>query len=305
MIDFHRLILGDAVRNAAFTEALKRTIRPGESIVADIGSGTGYLSFVASRLGAKQCHLYEQDAGLLRLSKEIARKNGIENCVFHGGHSTAAKKPAQADIVISETLGNYALEENILETLRDARRFLKPRGTMIPQQLTQWIAPIIDGRLHAELNVWSDLRFDFGPAKDVCFSNIYVRTVRPSDLSPDLPPQAWDRIDFRKAEDSVREAELAWKAPNDACIFGFAVWWECELLPDLTLSTAPWAPRTHWEQVYLPLPDPLSLKKGETLQCAIRSDTRYEVKVHVRWEASMVAVSGKRRVRVVGDMAKG
>ncbi len=53
MIEFHRLLLGDKARNDAFTKALTQVIKPGKSIVADIGSGTGYLSFIASKLGAK------------------------------------------------------------------------------------------------------------------------------------------------------------------------------------------------------------------------------------------------------------
>ena len=110
MIDYHRRILGDRIRNQAFAEALRRAIVPGASIVADIGSGTGYLAFLAARLGAKECHLYEQDPGLLALSKDIARKSEIKNCVFHAGYSTDVRRPPRADIVVSETLGNYALD---------------------------------------------------------------------------------------------------------------------------------------------------------------------------------------------------
>jgi predicted RNA methylase len=37
-----------------------------------------------------------------------------------------------ADIVISETLGAFALEENIIENMREGKRVLKPKGTLIP-----------------------------------------------------------------------------------------------------------------------------------------------------------------------------
>ena len=60
-------------------------------------------------------------------------------------------KPPKADIVVSETLGNYALEENLLETLVDARRWLKKGGVLIPGRLRQYAAPVIASRLQAEL----------------------------------------------------------------------------------------------------------------------------------------------------------
>ena len=75
MIEFQRLILGDRVRNEAFAKALARTIVRGRSTVADLGSGTGFLAFLARRLGAKRCWLYEVSE-LLDLSKELAKRNG-------------------------------------------------------------------------------------------------------------------------------------------------------------------------------------------------------------------------------------
>src|SRR6185436_20244813 len=69
-IELHRKLLGDAVRNAALADALKRTIKPGMT-VADLGAGTGFLSFLARRLGASQCHLYEYTA-TLELAQQLA-----------------------------------------------------------------------------------------------------------------------------------------------------------------------------------------------------------------------------------------
>src|SRR3989338_510517 len=112
MIEFQRLLLGDAIRNGAFHRALKAAIVPGKTTVADIGSGTGYLSFLAEKLGAKECFLYEV-SDLLDLSKALAKQNGIKRCHFFKTHSTEVKNPPKVDLIVSETLGNYALEENI------------------------------------------------------------------------------------------------------------------------------------------------------------------------------------------------
>ena len=58
-IEYHRTLIADRVRNAAFHEALKSVITPGKTVVADIGAGTGLLGVMAAKLGARDVFLYE------------------------------------------------------------------------------------------------------------------------------------------------------------------------------------------------------------------------------------------------------
>ena len=135
MIELQLKLLSDQRRNSAFYEALREAIHPGESVVADIGSGTGFLSFMASKLGAKECYLYEYDDELVALSKRLSALNRVRGVHFVARHTSSVKRPVKVDIVVSETLGNYALEENIIENLEDARRFLK-KNLFAPLLLT-------------------------------------------------------------------------------------------------------------------------------------------------------------------------
>ena len=48
-IEYHRTLIADRVRNDAFKAALSRVIRKGETVVADIGAGTGLLGLMAAR----------------------------------------------------------------------------------------------------------------------------------------------------------------------------------------------------------------------------------------------------------------
>jgi len=304
MIEYQRIILADKLRNESFRSALKKVIRPGKTVVADLGSGTGFLAFLARMLGAKECHLYDASE-LLELSRAIAQGSGITGCTFHQTHSTLVERPAKADVVVSETLGNFALEEGIIETLNDARRFLKPSGTVIPASLTQWVAPVISPRLWKEITSWDRVGagIDFSLAREISCNNIYVRSIRPAEM-PKGSAQKWDTLDFRKQNDPLRSATLNWKGIGKT-VYGFALWWEVSLVPGITLSTASSAPRTHWEQIYMPVLEPIRLKKGESLELRLSVDSRQEVRINVAWDIRAIASDGSVREHQRLDMQRG
>jgi protein arginine N-methyltransferase 1 len=301
-IELHRKLLGDKVRNDALAEALKRTLRPGMTL-ADIGAGTGFLSFLARRLGAGHCHLYEY-GGALGLARELAQRNGVTGLTFVHAHSREVKKPPRADVVISETLGNFALEEGLLETLVDARRFLKPGGVLIPAALTQFVAPVTRPRLQQEIDVFAHAAhgLDLGPAREAALNNMYVKTVHGEELAD---PHPWDRIAFApsgKAPSSVRTGGARWRDLKGATVHGFALWWQVELVAGVTLSTSPMTAPTHWEQVYLPLLQPATLAAGQELDLALTSDTRNGVRLV--WE-TRVMQDGKPVASQRQDLARG
>ncbi|MEI8229791.1 MAG: methyltransferase domain-containing protein [Candidatus Peregrinibacteria bacterium] len=307
MIEYQRIILADKLRNSVFEKALKSVIHKGKSTVSDIGSGTGYLSFLASKLGAKECILYEMSE-LLELSRTLAKTNGIRNCHFVCAHSSEISKPPKTDIVISETLGNIALEEGIIETMQDAKRFLKPGGTLIPSALSQFVAPLVTDHLFREVTSWDRIseEFTFTAAREISLNNVYVRSVSPSDLLDQKDAiQIWDTIDFSKAKNSpVRSEAIRWKMASDAQVYGFALWWDATLVPGVHLSTSPSAPESHWEQVYLPVRDPLKLRHGDQLELQLVVDSRREVRINVAWEVRQIR--GKTEVaKQIFDMQRG
>lgn len=308
MIELQLKLLGDSVRNEKFFDALKKNIKPGTSTVSDIGSGTGFLSFIATRLGARECYLYECEEEILHMSAELARLNGIKNCHFTGGYSQDVRRPVRTDIVISETLGNFALEEHVLETLQDAQRFLQPGGTMIPAMLEQYVSPVTNGRIFNEINVWDRVGYElnFAPAKKSCLNNIFVYKITPNELlDGGKTAQVWDTIHFMKKESSVRNGMVEWKVQKDTTIYGFALWWESELTKGVRLSTSPLTAASHWDQIFMPVAAPFTVKSGEIIRLKVSSDTRFEVGMRVSWDAQVLSPSKKPLHRVTMDTAHG
>jgi protein arginine N-methyltransferase 1 len=295
-IEYHRVLIADRVRNAAFAEALRRVIVKGQTRVADIGAGTGFLGFVAARLGARHVTLYES-AEVAGVAARLARQNRLRHCTIVAGRSTEVDRPPQADVVVSETLGNYVFEEHLIETINDARqRILVPGGELIPRRIRQFVCPVVSDRYRRELCAWDEIGhdLDFAPARIMSLNNIYVRWFERSDLmNGGAAALLCDEADLRKPCKSARSGEVSWKCGAAREISGFALWWAAELVEGLWLATGPLDPRTHWEQLYMPLLTKVRVKAGETLAFRFRSVTSQEAGTDISWSIAHLDAGGR------------
>jgi hypothetical protein len=307
-IEYHRTLLADRVRNAAFHAALTQLIISGETTVADIGAGTGFLGFLAAKLGAKRVDLYES-AEIADVARKLLRHNRLANCRIAQVHSTDVESPDRVDVVVSETLGNYPFEENIIATLNDARaRFLEPGGAIVPHSVEQFVCAVTAERLYRELAVWDEVGYglDFASAKAMSLNNIYVRWLEKGDLlEAGAAAVAWDKVTFDRRNKTTRAGEAAWRVRRPATIYGLALWWSAELAPGVELSTSPIAPRTHWEQLYLPALAPIVLEAGQTLGARLRSTTSFDKGTNVTWTLTVSDAKGREVLRQALDLDKG
>ncbi|HEU4618761.1 MAG TPA: ribonucleotide-diphosphate reductase subunit beta, partial [Gammaproteobacteria bacterium] len=235
-------------------------------------------------LGAREVWLYDSGAAL-GLAETIAARNGIEGLHFVQAHSLEVVDPPQVDVAVAEVLGNFAYEEGVIETLRDAWRFVAPGGTLIPHSLVQWAAPVVSDRFDRELGSWrsAGCGLDLGDAERMTRNNMYVFAIEPADLSAGVPPLAWDSATFTPDVESRRAGRVAFRTAAET-LYGFAVWWDCTLVPGVVLSTSPYSQRTHWDQIYLPLLAPLETLAGDEISLEIASETGGdEAGIAVRW----------------------
>lgn len=307
-IEYHRTLIADRVRNQAFHDALARVIQRGTTTVADIGAGTGLIGLMAAKLGAREVLMYEA-AEVAGVAAATIKTNRARACHLMPCHSTEMDDPPRVDVVVSETLGNYALEENIIATLADAqRRHLKDGGVMIPARIRQLIVPVVSDRIHRELVVWDEVGFDIdlSDARKMSLNNAYVRGLAQSDLlDGGAAAKVWDTVTLGSDTKSNRKGEVSWRLDAPQTVHGFAYWWDADLIDGVTLSTAPDAPRTHWEQLYFPLEAPMTVAAGESVLVTLRSKSSEEAGTHLAWTAVHFDRDGASKARQAMDLDKG
>lgn len=142
--EYHFPMLNDRNRNKAFHDALRQVVI-NTSRVLDIGAGSGLLTMMASRLGAEYVLGVEKNTLMGRLANEILDLNGFseEEAKIYVGQSYEVEVgttflPQPADILVSETLDSWVIEEGFLVALHDAkaRGLITKDAIIIPNKAT-------------------------------------------------------------------------------------------------------------------------------------------------------------------------
>lgn len=270
---WHFPMLADAARNAAFNAALEKAITP-ETVVLDIGTGSGLLALMAARAGAKRVIACEAHPLIADTAREIVARNGYQDRIaVIAKRSTeldaAADLGSGADLIVAEVLDAGLIGEGMLPTSRDAlKRLARPKAKIIPAA-AQVMAQIVTLPQQRVVNPLRDLcGFDLSPfdrfRNRSAHGNVRLDHEAHTALSAVLPVQ---RIDFAAPPDWTRPQSLDWSAPisqagtAQALVFWFELWLDEAIM----LSTGPGGAMRHWGQAVCWLPQDRAVQAGETL----------------------------------------
>jgi len=135
-------MLGDVERVDGFRRAIEAVVRPGD-VVVDLGAGTGILSQLAARAGARHVYAIESDAIGEAAEALVASSPYRHAITVIRGRIEDVELPERANVAIGELLGNYLLDEDIEGLLASARaRLLEPGAREIPSAFELAAIPI-------------------------------------------------------------------------------------------------------------------------------------------------------------------
>jgi len=297
IVAYHRSMLLDEERTGAFARAIEATVQPGDAVL-DIGTGTGVLALLALRAGARHVYAVEEGA-VIEMAREMVRASGAEGRVtLLRAESFRVRLPEPVAVVVSETVGNFGVDEGILETLIDARaRFLAPGGRVLPRALALHAAPVTAPALHRRTVSWAGpiQGLDFAPLRRFGANHPHRETLSPDQLL--AGPVALGRIDLERVRaPAFRGAGTAVVRAEGIC-HGLGGWFSCELAPGQVLSSAPPTPAPSWNHAFLPLDPPLPVRAGERLDIEVTAAARGTCWT---WRVARADGSGDRREHGTG-----
>jgi len=279
----HARMLHDEARTRDFIAAITAAVRPGD-VVLEIGTGSGVLAVASARAGAR--HVYAVEASdIADVAAEVFARNGVADRVtLVPGWSRQIDLPERADLLVSEVIGNEPLEEEILETMLDARRrLLAPDARLIPYALELVARPL---RLPEEefrqrafgrdaVDRWRGLYdIDFGPLLDAAGPDP-VHTLTEAEVVAGWPPAGpattLGRVDLTAFEEVALACseELAVDTPEP--VNAVAVTFRAHLHGDIVHALDPWRrPSSSWATSVWVLPEPVSVGTGSALSVHYR-----------------------------------
>ncbi|MCY2974855.1 MAG: methyltransferase domain-containing protein [Planctomycetota bacterium] len=136
-VHYHYNMLLDEQRMEAFRSAIQAVIRPGMRVV-ELGGGTGVLSFLAARYGAK-VWCVERNSELVKVARKAIRSNGFESMitVIHED-ATEFIPPEPVDAVICEMLHVALLREKQAQVIHAFKENYRKRfGDRLPRFLPE------------------------------------------------------------------------------------------------------------------------------------------------------------------------
>ena len=268
----HESMLQDKVRCRAFQDALYEAVTP-DSVVLDIGAGTGILSIFAAQAGARQVYAVERSP-VAQCAKQIVSDNDLTHCVeVLQGDMETLDLPEKVDVIVSEWLGGYAIDENLLPIVIQARdRWLKPGGIMIPGTTTSWLAPAYDAYLEDEINFWYSR--PYGVDLSVLGDDAQRRTESTCNhIAPENLPcegQLMWTIDSHTCtlarSRGVFETKLEFVSEQDGAVNVLATWFETTSAGHVVLSNGPAYPDTHWGRTVFAIGKTVPVKKGTRIK---------------------------------------
>lgn len=277
---WHIPMMNDVPRNDAFEAAIKAAIAIAgpDARVLDIGAGSGLLSLMAARAGARNVVACEMEPMIAEMAQQIVAQNGYaDRITVYAKPSTelavGAELDAPADILVSEILSSDLLTEKVLDTFEDAhRRLLAPEAIVIPRAASAMGCLVASDNLADYAFVDKVSGFDLSAFAAFAPQRLPIHGTMTgwARLSDDLELV---RLDLTQKKHDAVLGRLRIPVTASGRAIGIVQWMHIDLWQGVSFDNHPDRYTDGgWLQVLHSFPAPVDVVAGETLDIAVGHD---------------------------------
>ncbi len=274
---YHFSMLNDKRRNEVYDCAIRKAV-DGRKTVLDVGTGSGLLSMMAARAGAKKIFACEMVRPVADVARTVISANGYSDQINVFAKKSSELKvgvdvPSKLDLLITETIDSALIGEGIIPIIRHAKENLLKQNAQIIPQGARIFATLLEsdgiyGLNHADtaagLNVKSFNSLSTKGAYPVrlnIFSHRFL--CEPFELCA---------FDFRSDKLEPRKIEISISPNQNGICHAVAFWFDLYLDEELTFSSSPLNSTTHWKQAVQCFPHPIQIRANKILRLLVNQD---------------------------------
>ena len=285
-------MIADGARLGAYAKAIAAAVRRGDS-VAEIGCGPGVFSLLACRAGARRVYAIESDDSI-QFARHLAAANGFTDRIeFFQSDSRKTELPERVNVVVSDIRGALPFRGPAIPSIEDARqRFLAPGGVLIPQR-DMLKAAVVEAKDYYEglAAPWQKTvdGLDLSPSLSLILNGSYGVSFNHDQLFTE--PLTWHVLNYALSAAARAAAELRFRVARTGTAHGLCLWFETQLLQDISYSSGPGGSAIVYGQIFLPWLRPLTLAEGDEIQIELRADLVGQDYVW-SWDTTILARDG-------------
>jgi type I protein arginine methyltransferase len=257
----------DEKRMKGFTEALKKFITP-ETIVLEIGAGTGVFTYLACKYGAKKVIAIEPNP-VIQVAKEAINAHGFADRVeFLEKMSTDIDLPEKADLLLCDLHGNLPFFEKGIATIIDAReRLLKDNAVFMPSREKVFLAAVNCAEAY-ESTITKNLKYNdeytIPSAKRLLTNQILNLVDKDQRLVSNS--QVFAELDYKTIESANAHAKVRLDITEKSAVHGIRAWFVAEHGEGFFVDNSIDTPKATYGQPMFPFSEPVNVDVNDFIE---------------------------------------
>lgn len=274
---YHFSMLNDIQRNEVYESAIREAVDENKAVL-DVGTGSGLLSMLSARAGAKKIFACEMVRPIAEVARNVISANGFSDRIKIINKKSnelvlGVDIPYKLDLLITETIDSALIGEGIIPIIKHAKaHLLKENAEIIPR----------GARVFAALLESQDI-YELNHANTACgldvsfFNNLSTNGAYPVRLKifdHRFLSKPFEICEFDFKLDNLVPRNYVISIPNtqNGICHGVAFWFDLYLHEKTTFTSSPLNSTMHWKQAVQCFPQPIQIGADQKLQLSVCQD---------------------------------